>query len=781
MIKLLIFNLTLFSSIHLFAQISQTYAVRGIVIDAVTQSPVIGADVYITNFEDDGTVTDVDGQFQIQNLTIGRHIINVNYLGYQQYSSTIEIKSGKELVLTIALSEDINTLGEIVISAQNEKSRPTNSMAYASTRTFSVEESGKFAAAVDDPARMALSYAGVVSTDDGNNTISIRGNSPSGVLWRLEGVDIPNPNHYAQPSSSGGGISVLSAQMLSNSDFSTGAFAAEYGNALSGVFDLKFRNGNNKNTEFTLKAGVLGLEAAVEGPFSKNYNGSYLINYRYSTLSILDKMGIDLLGELNFSDLNYHINLPTKKHGTFSIFGMHGWSSQKGNETLDTLEMNAIFHRNNFEFISNMSVDGIKHSINPWKNGYLKTTVAYTQSKNFITEDQKTIYDHSSFFLKYNSLAKNNKITISSAYTHKLSSMMSIRSGFMHDVLSFKVDDNLYKDENAMPLNLINSNGNSSLFQVYSQLQFTFNEKWKSNVGVHFSSFRLNNSTSFEPRLNINYSLNDKSDLSLSYGLHSQILPLPVYFVTQDDESNGVNNKNLELNKAHHIVLSHQYEFNNYTRIKTEVYHQRLFNVPVGLNENENYSIINQQFQYPRFALINEGKGSNTGIETTVERFMQNNLYYIFTASISDSKYKTPTSKWIDSRYNTKYSFIATIGKEWTKGKNKQNIFGINIKSLLVGGQRYTPIDKEASRIEEKEILNESLAFTEKTKDYWRLDVGIKYKRNHKNWTSTLSLDIQNATSRKNVGGIEYNHETQQIEEWYLTPLLPILSYKVEF
>ena len=359
--------------------------------------------------------------------------------------------------------------------------------------------------------------------------------------------------------------------------------------------------------------------------------------------------------------------------------------------------------------------------------------------------------------------------------------MMSIRSGLMNDILSYEVNEDLYNDENSPALNLLNSDGTSSLFQAYSQLQFLFNEKWKSNVGMHYSAFRLNSTKAFEPRLNINYSINRKTEVSLSYGLHSQLLPLPVYFVAKDDESHLVNNRDLGMNKAHHIVLSHQYELNSYTRFKTEIYHQQLFDIPVGNDENENYSIINQQFNYPTFALTNDGKGRNTGIETTFERFMHNNLYYIFTASISDSKYKTPTSKWIDSRYNTKYSFIATIGKEWVKGKNNQNIFGINVKSILVGGQRYTPIDVEASKLEEKEVLDESLAFTEKVKDYYRLDVGIKYKRNHKNWTSTLSLDIQNATSRKNVGGIEYNHETQKIEEWYQTPLLPILSYKVEF
>src|SRR6185503_5048402 len=133
----------------------------------------------------------------------------------------------------------IHTETVVVVTAGSKKNRPVNDMSVVSARAFTVEETQKYAAAVNDPLRMVTGFAGVAAVDDGGNDIVIRGNSPAGLLWRMEGVDIPNPNHFSEAGSSGGGISILSAQLLSNSDFVTGAFAPEYGNALSGVFDLR--------------------------------------------------------------------------------------------------------------------------------------------------------------------------------------------------------------------------------------------------------------------------------------------------------------------------------------------------------------------------------------------------------------------------------------------------------------------------------------------------------------------------------------------------------------
>jgi hypothetical protein len=285
-LKIYFLLLPLVISFSLQAQML-TQTIRGTVIDKVSQTTLPGASIILVNSDPlIGTTTDPDGNFKLTQIPVGTHTIRISFIGYKEVTlPNILVNSGKEVVLTIPIDEDITQLDEIVIRPDLEKNKPLNEMATVSTRAFSVEETRRFAAAVNDPARAAVSFAGVVSADDGSNSISIRGNSPFGLLWRMEGVDIPNPNHFADVGSSGGGISILSSQLLANSDFSTGAFPAEYGNALAGVFDLNLRKGNNEKHEYTVQAGFLGMDVAMEGPFAKNYRGSYLINYRYSTLS----------------------------------------------------------------------------------------------------------------------------------------------------------------------------------------------------------------------------------------------------------------------------------------------------------------------------------------------------------------------------------------------------------------------------------------------------------------------------------------------------------------
>lgn len=313
-------------SLALKAQIP-TQTVRGIIVDKISQSPLPGVVVVLVNSNPlIGTSTDEEGRFKLTQVPVGKQTLKVSFIGYKEnVMQNLSVNAGKELVLNVSLEEDIKSMSEVVVTAKVEKNKPLNDMSMVSTRAFSVEETQKFAAAVNDPARMATSFAGVVNGSDGGNMISIRGNSPNGLLWRMEGVEIPNPNHFSNVGTSGGGIAIISSQLLSNSDFSTGAFASEYGNALSGVFDLKLRKGNNQKREYTFQAGVLGVDVSTEGPFKKGYDGSYLVNYRYSTLGLLSKMGVPI-GDATttFQDLSFNVSLPTKKLGTFGVFGFGG-------------------------------------------------------------------------------------------------------------------------------------------------------------------------------------------------------------------------------------------------------------------------------------------------------------------------------------------------------------------------------------------------------------------------------------------------------------------------
>nr|HMP30753.1 hypothetical protein [Saprospiraceae bacterium] len=601
-----------------------------------------------------------------------------------------------------------------------------------------------------------------------------------GLLYRMEGIDIPNPNHFADVASSGGGVSVLSSQVLANSDFSTGAFSAEYGNAIGGVFDIKLRKGNNQKREYTLKAGFLGLEATVEGPFTKNYKGSYLVNYRYSTLSLIDKLGVNLNGVLNYSDLSYNIHLPLAKRSTLSFFGISGWSNQKIDESLEDLdsEKGAINHTSDGKFLSNLTTNGVKYGISIRKNGYLSATFAYSNIRNGFRESVNTEYVDHNFFHKIRFENTNNRWSSALSYTQKINKKLNIRSGIYNDHIGFETSYDKYSNPTEF-INLINNIDQSVLLRAYGQAQYRINERWTSNVGLHYTNFLLNQKQVFEPRGNIQYHISASSSIALAYGRHSQIQPLMVYFI-KSREGEFIN-KNLDFTKAHHIVLTLQKDINKHTKLKSEIYYQSLSHIPVGTGINKNYAMVNQQFFFPDFDLISNGKGRNVGVEVTLERFLYKNWYYILTGSLFDAKYKTPGSDWINTRYNARHTSIATIGKEWVVGKRKQNRLGINIKNAWVGGQWDTPIDREASRIRKEEVRDEDHPFSVRLNDFYKLDVGVKYKRNKEKFTSTLSLDLMNATNSKNVGGVTYDVKNDKITEWHMMPFVPVLSYKIEF
>jgi hypothetical protein len=676
---------------------------RGTVVDKISQIPIPGAVVLLINSNPLNVfTTDANGKFVLNNVPVGKQNLKITYLGYKEIiMQHLTVNAGKELVLTVNMEEDATEMAEVEIRAKVEKNKPLNDMSAVSTRAFSVEETQKFAAAFNDPARMAQSFAGVISTGDGNNNISIRGNSPNGLLWRMEGVEIPNPNHFSNVGTSGGGISILSSQLLNNSDFSTGAFAAEYGNALSGVFDLKLRKGNSQKREYTIQAGVLGLDVAAEGPFKKGYDGSYLINYRYSTLSVLSKIGVLLFGGAitNFQDLSFNIHLPAKRAGSFTVFGFGGLSDQTSYALKDSLKWKEDnFYRYNEKFYSNTGAVGLTHTKLFSNRSYLKTALVFSGNTNGDIEE-KLQDDYKTFVRDYQQGYDQTKITLSSTYTQKLSPKSSIRTGFILNQLGYNLLQRTMGDSTVL-MEKINVKGSAQTAQAFFQWNCKITRKLTTNVGLHYFQLFMNNSNSLEPRASLKYELSSRNNLSFGYGLHSQLQPIGVYFAKKQIAENSDNapNKNLGLSKAHHFVLGYDRVLNDFSHVKTEVYYQYLFNIPISQDNTNTFSMINSTDGYYTDPLINKGLGRNCGLELTYERFLHRNLYYLLSTSLYDSKYKAADGNWYNTRFNTNYAVSFTTGKEWTLSeKRKSRVIGFNIKSIFVGGFRYTPIDLPAS------------------------------------------------------------------------------------
>lgn len=759
-----------------------TQQLRGVVVDAIIQAPMEGVTISLPALQLTA-LTDNNGVFRFPSVPVGVYQINISHIGYKEVVlDNISINSGKEVVLTVGIENKIQTAEAVVVKATSKRNRPLNEMSTVSARAFTVEETQKYAAAVNDPSRMATAFPGVMTTDDGNNNIIIRGNSPTGLLWRMEGVDIPNPNHFSSTGGSGGGISILSTQLLSNSDFITGAFAAEYGNAMSGVFDLKLRKGNNEKREYTLQAGLLGLNVAAEGPIREKGGSSFLANYRYSTLSLLSKIGVPLnaAGTTNFQDLSYNFYLPTKRAGTFTFFGFGGLSSQDQKAQLDSLKWESRGDRYTSEFVSNTAATGITHSLLIGNRTHLRSALAFSYNK--IGDDYRYIQDDYNFRTDYIDRFITKKWTLTSSLNHKFSARSTMRAGIIVSHTNLNYYQQSKENETAPIEEVINTKDNTQTVQGFVQEQYKLSNDITLNAGLHYLHLLYNNTNALEPRASIKWDVNRKTSLAIGYGMHSQSQALGVYFAKTENNDGTIMhpNKNLDLSKAHHVVLSYRRALGRNTALKAEAYYQHLFNVPVSTSDTNTFSMLNVQSEYITDPLVNNGKGRNYGLELSLEKYLSHHFYYTINTSLYQSKYTAADGIEYNTRFNGGYLANIIAGKEWVYADGKKT-FGINLKTIYAGGLRNTPIDEASSIASGYAIYYQKRAYTEQNPAYFRTDLRLSMKWNRAHLTSTLSLDIQNLTNRQNVYGEWFDSEKGEVVTSYQTGLLPILNYKVEF
>lgn len=781
-LKLFIFTLPIFISIQslAFPQNLMTQTIRGKVVDNVAQYPLHGANILLLGTSL-GSASDVKGNFRIERVPIGRYDIKVSYIGYAPtIIPEVFVGSGKAIIVNIELNEVVIVGDVVVVRPDVIKDKPMNDMAFVSARTFSVDEARRYAGGMDDPARLASSFAGVTTALSQDNGIVVRGNAPKAVLWMLEGVELPNPNHFAGLTNfGGGGISALSSMMLSNSDFHTGAFPAEFGNGLSGVFDLRLKTGNDEEHEHTAQVGLMGIDFASEGPLSRSNNSSYSFNYRYSTLGLVRIFLPDETSIPAYQDLAFKIKYPTKKLGAFSLWGI-GLIDNIGSPVKeDTSEWTSLDDGREFEADLNMAALGLNNRVIIGKNSFMNSTLAFTSSGiaiDFLRRD----FDQNKSLIQ--TLDNNlRRVILTSNLYHKFSRKHSNKTGISVHQLLYNIDIQDDVDEVAPLEQIVDESGSSQLIQSYSQSIFKIGENFALNMGLNFQLFTLSNKSSFEPRAGVQWILSDNQSLSLGYGLHSRLEPLNIYMAQQQTAEGFITpNKELELTKAHHFVLGYDVGLGNHTRLKVEPYYQRLFDVPVI--PDSSYSLLNMEGDwYFNQTLVNEGTGINLGIDLTLERFLNNDFYYLITASIFSSKYKGGDGIERDTRFNRNFVLNGLAGKEWRLGSQKNKTLGLNLRLQLLGGKRWSPVDYEASIVAESVIYDEGRAFDDQAPTSYYGHITVTYRKNFANRSSVWALQLFNIPSSLERYGHFYNFRTGQIEERELFTGFPTLSYKVEF
>ncbi|MFN6946335.1 MAG: TonB-dependent receptor [Cytophagaceae bacterium] len=804
MIKKALVTLTL--SLFFLSSFSQelTQTVRGTVVDADSKSPLIGVQIILIDSNPSkGTETNDQGQFSLANIPIGRISLEFTSLGYRtQVIRDISVISGKETILNIAMTESIMVLDEVVVSAEKSKNRgeALNEMAVVSSRSISSKETNRFAGGFNDPVRILSNFAGVNNSQDGSADIIVRGNSPKYIQWRLEGVQISNPSHFGDPGGLGTGApSALNNHILATSDFYTGAFAAEFGDVLSGVYDVQLRTGNNKKFEGMMGVGILGTDLTLEGPFKKDYAGSYLVNYRYSTVSVIDQIGlVDIGGIPTFQDGAFKVMLPTKNFGDFSLFGLSGYSTLDFDDVDPTIFItpgnNGLRQtiQEDFRKRAHLINTGINHTYSINKNSFIKTTLAYSnegiRDNIFETHTQNGAIDYAreNFRSKIRTSTYRGNVT----YNNKLNARNSVQVGTKYALFNHQFDISHLKNNTSDRVALVHMDENIGILRNFISWKHRLNENITIVSGIHNMNVLFNNKSTLEPRIAANWMVSSSNSVSIGYGSHSTMESIHNYFakVEQPDGSLAEPNRDLDLLKAHHMVLGYEKRFSKNLRAKVELYYQHLYNLPVENDPNSYYATINETIDFQYVDLVNEGTGRNYGAEITLERFFANNYYFMINATFFNSTYTALDGIERNTAFNTNYLSNFLVGREfYNLGKKNNQVLSINAKAFFGGGRRIIPLLRDNQGNLAVDPLSNNFydynrAYETSLDDIYSISLAVSYKWNKSKTTHEVFINLDNLTNNQ-VRLMEFYEPNESGNVGYRTTfgLFPNMMYRIYF
>ncbi len=785
---------------------SLTQTIRGTVVDSDSRFPLPGVNVVLITGDSgtfSGTSTDEAGAFRLQGVPLGRQALKCSFTGYQDiYLNNIIVSSAKEVVLTLEMEEAIQQLEGVEVVA-TRSGEVNNEMAMVSARQFSVDETDRYPGSRGDPSRMASNFAGVQGADDSRNDIVIRGNSPSGILWQVEGIAIPNPNHFNIPGTAGGPVNIINNKVLANSDFYTGAFPAEFGNSIAGVFDIRYRAGNNQQYEFSSQVGFLGLELAAEGPVSREKGSSFLLTYRYSTLGLFQALNVNIGVDAipNYQDLNFKLNFPLQGGGSLSFWGLGGASTIDIvlSEEIGSSTIYGASDRDQY-FWTNMGATGVSYTRPVNENTFLKVVLAASRESvdaehdliltkdSLVNGEVKQVLDALPEVLDYT--FRTGKVSAHALMYKKLNSRSTLNYGIQADGYFFHFLDSAVNMVDPIDFSQWetrwNARDNALLLQPYIQFKHKFNERLALSAGLHLQYFSLSKSLSpVEPRLGLEYQLPNQATLSLGAGIHSQIQQPYLYFYSDSVDAQGeliLYNKEMDFTYSGHLVGGYEKWIAPDARLKLETYVQRLWNIPVEMVPSS-FSLINQGSGFTRFfpeKLKNDGTGYNYGLEATVEKFFSRQFFFLLTGALFESKYRGSDGIVRDTDFNGNFAFNGLAAYEFMFDKGQTLTVGCNL--TWVGGRRTGPVDAALSAYNNDLVYEDALRNTEQFPAYFRPDLRIAFKANTPKVTHEVALDLTNFTGQQNILTKSYvNKSPDYYRIDYQLGFLPVFYYKIDF
>ncbi len=753
--------------------------VKGTVVTIIGQQPVIGATVALVGTSKGAKVKE-DGTFRIEQVAPGRYVIKTSAAGYEAVTQEIVVTSGKQVIVSIELQEKIAKGEEVVVSAtEGAEFKPINEAAVVSTTGFTIEESNRYAGSLGDPSRMAQNFAGVVGASDRRNDIIIRGGSPTELLWRIDGIDVPNPNHFANQGATGGPINAINTNLLDNSDFMTGAFPAEYGNKLSGVFDLHTRKGNDEKYELVAQMGFAGIEALAEGPIPGADNSSFIASYRLSTLQFLSLLGLDLGfdGVPEYYDITAKTDVRLSEDHSLKFFGLFGdsyiESYQSTRDTTYTGDQDVVYG-------TKLGIAGLswQHIYSPRTIGTLSVSsvlntyhlevdsVTATPDYKFLSRTKFFGYDNEEGYV-------GGKYTLS----HSINPANLLTGGVEYRSLYYTLD------ENDVP----GTGTDTTLFSLKEtgtsgQMMGFVNWNWRPtsdlvfNTGVYAQNLGLSGKTAIDPRFGFAFTLDEENTFNAGWGIFHQSQPLGIYYGHPE-------NTNLDFTEATHYVLGWTHLFNYDLQAKAEGYYKLYSKAPVEANGSGYVSLLNAGAEFNNIStneqFISDGKGKTYGAELSLTKRFTDGYYFLLTGSYVRQEYTGADGVWRFGTFDNQFIGNILAGYEWKVSDN----FSIEVstKFTYAGGAPYTPIDLDSSRKYHDTRYDESNPYSQRNSPFRRLDVRIEFKNNFDGWSLSGFFLVDNVLDSKNIERRYFRNATDQVEEIYQYGFFPVGGFRIEF
>lgn len=743
----------------------------GRVLDVRSYQPVPGAAVRLQPGNVSlTTTTDSTGHFRIAAIPVGHYALLVSALGYDSLEvPELWLRAGKQSEQRLLLSPSAHQLGTVTISPEaREQLQPLG------LRPFTVEQSLRWPATFFDPARLVTALPGVAGVNDQANHLSIRGNSPNANAWTLEGAEIVNPSHTGNagtasdlPTLSGGGVNILSAQMLATSSLLTGVLPPDRDNALGGILDMRLRNGNMQRQEWTLQAGLLGIDASTEGPIGKGGRSSYLVNYRYSTVGLLGAMGVDLGDEaITFQDLAFHVALPAGKRGEWHLFGMGGNSSNVFEAVHDTTVWKVDKDSRNIDYSSSMGAAGAHLRIPLGRHATLTSTIALSEIDQERSEDMLRT-DYTAMWHMETALGER-----------KLSGTAQVEGAVG---ARFRYSAGAGATERRLT-SWLNSDEHGWLLRPWANAGWSLTEHLQATAGIGVAYFTFTREAAAEPRVSLEWRMRHGRKLALAAGGRSQ---LPQW------QSFGVGvwpllvQPAIGLTRSQDIVLGYDHPVGRRLMLHAEAYLQQLTNVPVeaaGLPFNiaPTYSLVNAWDEPAPVPLQATGKARNAGVELSADHHFANDLFWQANASLYSSMYTDVAGHGHRSRWDGQYLFNLFGGKEFKKEKeDRVRTWGVSARANVMGGAWNPPLPAYTDQ-------NGAVVFTgnpdwEQLPGYYRIDLRVYLKKDRKGRTGLWAVDLQNLSGAQNAAFRYFDVRKHEVVTKYQLGLIPNLSYRIEF